>query len=88
MVFYVERRAPGGGASETQLIALREYATHRGFQIAGEYVDVGISGAKDRRDSVARLLKSLDALARWSSRTYDLVAEFRYLICFAARGLR
>ena len=31
-----------GQDPETQLIALREYAQHRGFQIAGEYVDVGI----------------------------------------------
>jgi hypothetical protein len=39
-------------------------------------------------DPVARSVKSLDVFARWSSRTYDLVAEFRYLICFAARGFR
>jgi DNA invertase Pin-like site-specific DNA recombinase len=45
-----------GQDPETQLIALREYATHRGFQIAGEYVDVGISGAKDRRPELDRLM--------------------------------
>jgi DNA invertase Pin-like site-specific DNA recombinase len=45
-----------GQDPETQLIALREYATHRGFQFAGEYVDVGISEAKDRRPELDRLM--------------------------------
>ena len=33
-----------GQDPETQLIALREYAEVRQLQVAGEYVDVGISG--------------------------------------------
>ena len=41
---------------ETQLMALREYAGHRGFDIADEYVDVGISGAKERRPELDRLM--------------------------------
>jgi DNA invertase Pin-like site-specific DNA recombinase len=39
-----------------QLMALREYAGNRGFQIAGEYVDAGISGMKDRRPQLDRLM--------------------------------
>ncbi len=35
---------------------LREYAEHRGWQVAGEYVDVGISGAKDSRPELNRLI--------------------------------
>jgi len=46
----------GGQDPETQLIALREYAGHRGMTISDEYVDVGISGAKDRRPELDRLM--------------------------------
>ena len=46
-----------GQDPETQLIALREYASHRGFEIIDEYVDVGISGAKDRRPELDRLMR-------------------------------
>src|SRR6267143_1061619 len=42
-----------GQDPETQLLPLREYATHRGFQTVGEYVDVG---AKERRPELDRLM--------------------------------
>jgi len=45
-----------GQDPETQLIALREYAGHRGMTIIDEYADVGISGAKDRRPELDRLM--------------------------------
>jgi DNA invertase Pin-like site-specific DNA recombinase len=45
-----------GQDPETQLIALREFATARGFLIAGEYIDIGVSGAKDRRPELDRLM--------------------------------
>ncbi len=35
---------------------LREYCDRRGWQITGEYVDVGISGSTDRRPELDRLL--------------------------------
>ena len=38
-----------GQNPETQLLALREYVKARGFQVFKEYVDVGISGSKERR---------------------------------------
>ena len=41
---------------ETQLVALREYTEQRGFALAGEYADVGISGVKDRRPELDRLM--------------------------------
>ena len=37
---------------ETQLLALRQVAERAGWQIAGEYVDHGISGAKGRDQPV------------------------------------
>ena len=46
-----------GQDPETQLVALREYVTARGLEIAGEYVDIGISGAKDRRPELERLMQ-------------------------------
>ena len=40
----------------TQILPLREYAERRGFHIVGEYVDIGISGAKERRPALDRLM--------------------------------
>jgi DNA invertase Pin-like site-specific DNA recombinase len=40
---------------EMQLRELREYCQRRGWTIAGEYVDVGISGAKKKRPELDRL---------------------------------
>jgi DNA invertase Pin-like site-specific DNA recombinase len=42
--------------TEPQLHALRGYAEARGLEIAAEYVDHGVSGAKDRRPALDRLL--------------------------------
>lgn len=52
---------------EAQLEALGEYAHSRGLE-AAEYVDHGVSGAKDRRPALDRLL----ADAR--RRRFDIVA--------------
>ena len=41
---------------ETQLVALREFAGHRGFEIIGEYIDIGISGSKARRPELDRMM--------------------------------
>ena len=55
---------------DLQLDALREYAAARGLQVVGEYVDEGISGAKNRRPALDRLLadahrRRLDAVLVW-----------------------
>src|SRR4051794_8930732 len=41
---------------ETQLMPLRDYAKARHCVVAEEYVDVGISGSKERRPSLDRLM--------------------------------
>jgi DNA invertase Pin-like site-specific DNA recombinase len=35
---------------------LREYCDHRGWHLTGEYVDIGVSGSKDKRPELDRLL--------------------------------
>jgi DNA invertase Pin-like site-specific DNA recombinase len=45
-----------GQNPETQLIALREYASNRGLTIINEYVDHGVSGAKERRPQLDALM--------------------------------
>jgi len=61
-----------GQTTETQALALCEYAGHRGFEIIGEYRDEGISGSKDSRPALDRLMK--DARAR----KFDVVVVARF----------
>ena len=44
---------------ETQLVELRAYAQRRGWQITDEFTDVGVSGAKDRRPELDRLMTAV-----------------------------
>jgi len=61
-----------GQNTDTQALALREYAERRGFEIIGEYRDEGISGSKDSRPALDRLMK--DARAR----RFDVVIVARF----------
>jgi DNA invertase Pin-like site-specific DNA recombinase len=59
-----------GQDPELQLVDLRKFATVRGWQVVGEFVDVGVSGSKDTRpqlDAMMRLARSrkLDVIAVW-----------------------
>src|SRR5215470_4376646 len=51
-----------GQNPETQLVASRDYVQNRGWSLTAEYVDHGISGSKDSRPQLDRLMK--DARAR------------------------
>jgi len=58
-----------GQSPEMQLVELREYAARRGWQIVAEYTDC-ISGAKERRPSLDRLMsdgrrRKFDIIAVW-----------------------
>jgi DNA invertase Pin-like site-specific DNA recombinase len=53
-----------------QLRELREYAERRGWKVAGEYIDNGISGAKDSRPELNRLMadahkRRIDVVCVW-----------------------
>lgn len=62
----------GNQNPEMQLRELREYCQRRGWEVAGEYVDNGVSGAKERRPQLDRLL------AGCRRRLVDAVVVYRY----------
>jgi site-specific DNA recombinase len=51
-----------------QLAELREYASRRGWEVTNEYLDEGVSGSKESRPALNRLM--LDA----HRRRFDIVA--------------
>ena len=61
-----------GQNPEMQLGELREHCRRRGWEIVGEYVDAGVSGAKDRRPQLDRLM------ADCRRRRVDVVLVYRY----------
>jgi DNA invertase Pin-like site-specific DNA recombinase len=67
-----------GQSPEMQLRELREYCERRHWSVAGEYVDVGISGAKENRPELDRLAadahrRRFDAVVVWK---FDRFARF------------
>ena len=70
VALYARVSTLNGQNPETQLVELREYASRRGWQSAGEYVDAGVSGSKDSRPSLNRLMahahqRRFDAILVW-----------------------
>ena len=57
---------------EMQLDEVREYCRRRGWKIEGEYVDEGISGSKEHRPALDRLLSDC------RKRLVDAVVVYRY----------
>ncbi|MGH9715592.1 MAG: recombinase family protein, partial [Candidatus Acidiferrales bacterium] len=45
----------GGQNPDMQLRELREYCQRRGWDLADEYVDAGVSGSKEQRPGLNRL---------------------------------
>jgi DNA invertase Pin-like site-specific DNA recombinase len=86
--------ANNGQSPEMQLRELREYCSHRGWTVAGEYVDVGISGDKEKRRELDRLItdahrRRFDAVVVWK---FDRFARsvshlLRALETFGALGI-
>jgi DNA invertase Pin-like site-specific DNA recombinase len=77
-----------------QIRELREYIERRGWQLAGEYVDEGISGTKEKRPQLDRLMtdahrRQFDAILVWK---FDRFARsvshlLRALETFQALGI-
>ena len=67
---YARVSTNNGQDPEMQLRELREYCQRRGWEVSQEYVDVGISGAKEKRPELDRLLadahrRHFDAVVVW-----------------------
>jgi DNA invertase Pin-like site-specific DNA recombinase len=86
--------ANNGQDPAMQTRALREYCGHRGWDVTGEYVDVGISGTKEKRPELDRLMseahrRRFDAVIVWK---FDRFARsvshlLRALETFQALGI-
>lgn len=61
-----------GQDPEVQMRELRAYCERRGFEIAGEYIDRGICGSRERRPALDRLMVAC------RKRSLDAVIVYRY----------
>ncbi len=67
---YARVSTTNGQDPEMQLRELREYCSRRGWEITAEFVDAGVSGAKDSRPELNRLLaeahrRQFDSVVVW-----------------------
>src|SRR6202140_1248939 len=71
-VLYSRVSTNNGQDPEVQSREIREYCERRGWKLADEYVDVGISGAKERRPELDRLI------ADAHRRKFDVAIVWRF----------
>lgn len=71
-VLYSRVSTTNGQDPEVQSREIREYCERRGWKLVGEFVDPGISGAKERRPELDRLM------ADAHRRKFDLVVCWRF----------
>jgi len=69
---YARVSTNNGQDPKVQLRELREYCQRRGFEIAEEFVDKGISGSRERRPALDKLMVSC------RKRLLDVVVVYRY----------
>ncbi len=70
VALYARVSTHNGQNPEMQLSELREYASRRGWEVASEYVDEGVSGSKESRPALNRLMadahrRRFDTVACW-----------------------
>ena len=70
VALYARVSTLNGQNPETQLVELREYASRRGWQPTGEFIDSGVSGSKDSRPALNKLMahahqRRFDAILVW-----------------------
>lgn len=83
-----------GQSPEMQLRELREYCGRRGWEVFAEYVDIGVSGTREKRPGLDRLMadahrRRFDAVVVWK---FDRFARsvshlLRALETFKAQGI-
>jgi DNA invertase Pin-like site-specific DNA recombinase len=61
-----------GQSPEMQLRELQEHCVRRGWQIAGRYIDAGVSGTKDSRPELDKLMQDAH------KRKFDVVAVWKF----------
>jgi DNA invertase Pin-like site-specific DNA recombinase len=66
------RVSTNGQDTDLQLREFREFCQRRNWPVAGEYIDQGVSGSKDRRPELDRLM------ADAKRRKFDCVVVYRY----------
>jgi DNA invertase Pin-like site-specific DNA recombinase len=71
VALYARVSTLNGQHPEMQLSELREYGARRGWQIISEYVDEGVSGTRERRPQLDRLM------ADAHRRKFDLIAVWK-----------
>jgi hypothetical protein len=83
---YARVSTNGNQNPQMQLEEMREYCKRRGWDIAGEYVDAGISGSKERRRCNPRWTRlSATNLSGLNSSRGAVMKFFRiFLFCTAA----
>jgi len=69
---YARVSTSNGQNPESQLIELREYCGRRNWNVLNEYVDVGVSGARESRPQLDQLLSDCKRLR------IDAVVVYRY----------
>lgn len=67
---YARISTSNGQSPEMQMRELREYCARRGWALAGEYIDAGVSGTKDSRPELDRMIadahrRRFDAVIVW-----------------------
>ncbi len=94
VALYARVSTTNGQDPTVQTRELKEYCERRGWKLAGEYVDTGISGAKEKRPQLDRLMadahrRRFDAVVVWK---FDRFARsvshlLRALETFKALGI-
>src|SRR3984957_727300 len=72
VVVYARVSTLNGQSPEMQLREVREYCQRRGWTVVTEYIDVGISGAKEKRPELYRLLDDAH------HQRFDVVVVWRF----------
>jgi DNA invertase Pin-like site-specific DNA recombinase len=71
-VIYARVSTTNGQNPEMQTREIRQYVERRGWELAGEYVDAGFSGTKEKRPEVDRLM------ADAHKRRFDVVVVWKF----------